>query len=823
MKNFLHLFFILCLILTGCNENNDSREPTRQAGINKSTSNNSVLAKYVVVATAQEKTASLNATVLLDGKPVGVVDASGRFKGETSAGNHIITVSDKLYGMARQEITLQAGSNPVVQIEIAAGSEETEPLSLKIEGAEGGILRGSPSVLRVSLQNVQGTAVSLVSVNAYLSGKSGGVDLVDDSGGRLASGGTVFEVQSFSAALASLANSSGEITITIDGEDSSGISYSGTVTFRLGNRTVTGQLQVPPSTPGLVLANRTIQLALLGTETTESAITNGSGAFQFENISPGLYDVKMSFIEGGLEYSTFGTITIENDSILSVTPLTGSDYENGVESVTVTSSASARGKLALKPRREAMEMQANSPVRAKSFGNNTVSVSASAENTPVKASKSYTIPKGAKTATLRYRVSTAEYPKYVLSNSEFNDKWSVAAVVSTTGKQLFAIARRINSQVSTPPTWTSAGDTGDIEVTLNVESLTVSAPIDIVVALQSTNIGDDILPTTVMAEITPPSVLKVQSLRLITPSFVSDQTSDVLSIPDAGKSGVKVKKAIVSITDSAGNPVKPSSAKLELVSANGSSLGELPAPTFSPSGAQFQFPVTLGNKLNGANSPEYGLLKLTVKATVAGESVEGEGESALLLLLRTMPEGTLTRTGGRDVGGDEWSRLQTVTWMQGNAASLTRFDDISGEHGRNIGHQTHMRGTDIDMLQFGVSSGSGTEAYLALLKNVRIAIDKTKSKEIRDVAIQSIGAYFTAQRNGISTLLGLANVAHVITLDDNNEPDLADHWGKIAFKEGVLTRANGTTVDLGIGEFTPSGEVRHLSKHHHHNHVTLSF
>jgi hypothetical protein len=28
------------------------------------------------------------------------------------------------------------------------------------------------------------------------------------------------------------------------------------------------------------------------------------------------------------------------------------------------------------------------------------------------------------------------------------------------------------------------------------------------------------------------------------------------------------------------------------------------------------------------------------------------------------------------------------------------IDDISGEHGRNIGHTNHMHGTDIDMMRY---------------------------------------------------------------------------------------------------------------------------
>ncbi len=789
------------------------------------------LAKYMIVVTTQEQVDSLNATVLLDGLPVGSLDKTGHFQGETTAGDHVITVSDKLLGIARRELSLIAGENPDIQMEIAVGSELTEPLTILVEDASEGVLHGVPTDLHLSLKNAQGKPISLESMNAYIDTDNtsvlgttniSGLDLVDNGGAVLDSNGTLVEVPNFANILNQLANNFSELKITLDGQDATGIKYGGEVKFRVGAVNITGQLQAPPSTPSLVLANRTLQLALLGTEIIETTSSDENGFFQFKNVASGIYDVKMAFSVGKLEYSTFGTVLIQDDTTLTVTPLTGIDYENGVESVSASATALEMKSWDISARTlSAQQNVSNLP--SKSLSENSVTVSAGAQNAPITATKKYSIPKGTTKATLRYLVKTEEYPVYVLSNSQFNDKWSVSAVAATTGKKLFAISQRVNSQVSTAPTWKSTGDTGEIEQELKIGDLTKDDAIEIVVTVQSTNIGDSALTTTVTAEVAPPSPLKVQSLKLIQPSFDTDQTTDVLSIPDSGQSGLNVKKATVSITNAAGQPVTPKSAKLELISSNGSVIGALPNPTFTASGNVFQFNVALGNSLNGASATERGSLKLTVKATVDGKEEEGEGESALLLLLRKMPSGTLSRTGSRDAGGDEWSHAKTVNWMSTNAASLTKFDDISGEHGRDIGHQTHRKGTDIDMLQFGTSANSGTIAYQNLLANVRIAVDQKKQEEVRNTAIASVAAYFQAQRNGINAVLNLPNVAHVITLDDNGESDLVAHWGKIALREGVLKTKDGTEVDLGIGTYSPTKEVKHLKQHHHHNHVTLSF
>jgi hypothetical protein len=105
---------------------------------------------------------------------------------------------------------------------------------------------------------------------------------------------------------------------------------------------------------------------------------------------------------------------------------------------------------------------------------------------------------------------------------------------------------------------------------------------------------------------------------------------------------------------------------------------------------------------------------------VDGAEVTGEKYSGVRRALWRMPDG-FDRYSGRDTGGDDWASRGTYNWLAANRNSIMRINDISGEHGRNIGHSTHKHGSDIDMFHFYTfpkGGASGTENYNQLIKNV---------------------------------------------------------------------------------------------------------
>ncbi|MFC7110508.1 hypothetical protein ACFQQB_65075 [Nonomuraea rubra] len=87
-------------------------------------------------------------------------------------------------------------------------------------------------------------------------------------------------------------------------------------------------------------------------------------------------------------------------------------------------------------------------------------------------------------------------------------------------------------------------------------------------------------------------------------------------------------------------------------------------------------------------------------------------DSANLFPLWRLPAG-FARFGSRpgDGGGDDWCSSFTHGWLSAaaNKALLPEINDVSGEHARNLGHQTHLTGNDLDIFhlyQFdGVRAG----------------------------------------------------------------------------------------------------------------------
>jgi murein endopeptidase len=76
--------------------------------------------------------------------------------------------------------------------------------------------------------------------------------------------------------------------------------------------------------------------------------------------------------------------------------------------------------------------------------------------------------------------------------------------------------------------------------------------------------------------------------------------------------------------------------------------------------------------------------------------------------------------GTIDIGGDDWASRGAYNWLAANKNLITRINDISGEHGRNIGHSSHKHGTDIDMFHFYTfqKGASGKVNYSQLIENV---------------------------------------------------------------------------------------------------------
>src|SRR5262245_50517524 len=67
----------------------------------------------------------------------------------------------------------------------------------------------------------------------------------------------------------------------------------------------------------------------------------------------------------------------------------------------------------------------------------TASATAAAQNVPITGTATLSVPQGTSHVRLTYNVFTVEYPFFVLSQSIFNDTWSVVVQGGSSGQQLF--------------------------------------------------------------------------------------------------------------------------------------------------------------------------------------------------------------------------------------------------------------------------------------------------------------------------------------------------------------------------------------------------
>ncbi len=184
----------------------------------------------------------------------------------------------------------------------------------------------------------------------------------------------------------------------------------------------------------------------------------------------------------------------------------------------------------------------------------------------------------------------------------------------------------------------------------------------------------------------------------------------------------------------------------------------------------------------------------------------------------------------RDLGGDDWAAKATITWLKRHFSLLAPFNDISGEHGRNIGHKEHGMGTDVDIFHYVNLCGctSGTVNYNDLVT--------TTVKGVKKIILTGV-PFSEADLSPLDTLINfvLVNRAKLDTLsqDPNTEKfffgngdqsdNLADDWLEMAMKYGILPLTNGNAIGLRIGPWNRSNNkyIGFNTGHKHHIHVAL--
>lgn len=632
--------------------------------------------------------------------------------------------------------------------------------------------------------------------------------------------------------------------------DELGVTFEETVFFRIGQFDINGILERPTGA-NYNIVNRKIILTSADGTIVREAITDSSGEFIFDILPLGHYELFAQFQHNNGYVAASGVIRLRADSAVVISPLSLADRDAGLEEFTV-------------------ETNSISPVQFKSatrlpFGNkisrpqgplyksaktlsNSISVTASGRGQPVKKTTTFNLPIEETRLLLKYTVSTEEYPDFVLEQSEFDDEWSVR-VIDDQGAIIFRSFSNVNAQLQSPHKpelrWNSNGSTDQVEEeAILSETPSPVSQRSVRLEISATNIGDNALPTSVTAQLESETIsFSVASNGNYQSTAGNSVQQQYISLPNLGENNhYDVQMPFVLRTKgSSDSPVtldditrvkltlKVGETEIEIFDQNG-----ITGPvTRGTAAGQFivQMAFVNPNGTSSLSSPPPIANKFTytllVEAEVDGLSASTTVETSAKKALWTGSLAATIRAGNNDEGGDDWATKITYDWITDNIALLgPAIGDISGHHGRNISHQTHKFGNDVDFRQYGnVYNGGGRAIYNAIRRDTFAAIDDNNA-----VALTNVQNYISAQRVNLEALRNHDAVNFIYgpvgqAGQTTGGTQVPRYWLDSLIQTGVINtrNANGETVtllDIG-GNLEGNATYGPLRGHDDHYHVRI--
>jgi hypothetical protein len=244
-----------------------------------------------------------------------------------------------------------------------------------------------------------------------------------------------------------------------------------------------------------------------------------------------------------------------------------------------------------------------------------------------------------------------------------------------------------------------------------------------------------------------------------------------------------------------------------------------------------------GSSIDSAPPPGDTLTyEFTLKGRKDGQDSQDTKTTPARHALWRMPDG-LPRYGARDVGLDDWAASVTYNWLEDHSDLVTRIDDISGEHARDLGHASHATGHDMDWFHaytFPGGAASGTQNYLQA-QSAAVRAFRGDAAALNDVT-----AWVTATRALFDRLLALDDVTLIISalgspLHADAIPASPGHpavpalnvaagWARALLEDGSVTATTGQTLDTGLGHWDNAGDnrLRYRSDHNNHIHIRIA-
>ena len=785
--------------------------------------------------------------LFVDGTYIKSTDDDGRARLMVPTGLVAVQAIVPSSAIANASVEAVAGTTIPIQLILDDGKEVVSPAEISISSVKNSILPADADDFTITL--LEGGVPRPV---VYV----GEVALEDDIGNTLAhltdefrvdAEGRLYPVTMDVIRKAIAPHAGRSLRLIVNGVDALGFTLGGYHPLYLGQHILNAVLVASPSHPSLSVAGIEITYNLMGTDLTLTRTTDATGAVSFGSVPLGNATLKGMTIDSGLHYHGDAMFFLRQSSVVKVLMAHPKDILAGHAKYEIVPLASPNRNVPMgsgqqirdededgirrRLHRSIEHLHRSGTMESEGIS---LRVGAAGAGEPVTASRVLTIPQGTRRVLLRYRVSTAEYPYFVTRQSVFNDTWSLSLSASQGGSQLFNIDRNVNAQLRGAPAWRADGTTGYISQYFDVASLTVDGTADLALTATAVNVADSLLPTVVHA------ILSEDVGKMIITTVVPDELSKTrgdhatYSIPFQGENNQISRWYSLKLDKPAGTRITRVRAELE--HGSDSMQGGLVLDEGIGQNVRMvddntvRVRVTLhsGSGVNTVPPPAHTIYhKFTVEAeTPDGNQVSAEASSAPRRALWRMQEAWRVperRYGMRDVGGDDWLSARTWEYLDRHGVLLTRIDDISGEHGSNIGHRTHDVGTDIDLYHVYQFPGTirGEDNYFAL----RRAVVRVLSLPERDAADDRarVLAWVSQTRARFAEILTTTD-AEAIYYSVGSDHVVAGvilprGWARNLLVDGVLT-VPGHRIDTGLGPWGfPQERLRYDEIHNSHFHI----
>ena len=779
--------------------------------------------------------APVGVIIFVDNVEFGITNASGKITLQVPA--RTLHIEARLYpsNSGETEVTLAPNETEQVDIILQDGKELSENVTLKIDQLADGVLDRNFTALSLRFIKDDGSTAVLKRIDLVaLVSAAGGASRFTTEMFTLQPDGTLI-LNNVAGFRSFLLFSLGKILLNAHGEDANGRVYDQTAEFFISSFKVVGHLSAPPSNPALKTSGITITGKILKTPLVFNVVSDAGGNFEFPLLPFGNLELFSETFQNGSFYYGQGVLALNFFSkSVNLNMLATIDLANGVVPFTsaiifgpLTAQAANDLNATDVPERKVSAAPPIAAFAANNLATVSVNVGSATRDIPITGTATLSIPQGTQTIDVTYFVQTDEYPFFVLAQSAFNDIWSVSVRGGTAGQQLFNITREINSQLTVSPVWQSNGTTGLISQSIDVASLAANGPASLVLFASSTNVTDSAGTTRVSALLGPDA-----SVRLNSATPDSSVPLNFHSIPRPGQLNTFDRFFTLNISKPQGSTVKRVVATLllgpqPLMTVVDEAPGSGSVEVIDDTTVRVRVSMKATASTIPGQPPFIHEFKYRFKLVVDvnGAEASDEKDSGDRLALWRMPDG-VARYSIRDQGGDDWCALGAYHWITTNVARITKINDISGEHGRYIGHQTHKRGTDIDMFHFFTFPGavSGGDNYAKLVRDVLLVSKTGSANPVVAAQAQAAKARVISWVNATHT--GLDALAADFTVNELRyalgaaTTGLSVGWARDLLKTGKTT-VNGQPLDLGTGVWSNSKYIP-LNDQNDHIHITLN-